>query len=97
MAEWNTFARHDDFRFAGALVDLHLTDRMADFGGKAVIDYLREQHPHIRIMLMSAGLPGGDVVMMPHDYGVRVVFLKDELGALEMRLRQAVKRMLDGP
>jgi hypothetical protein len=97
MADWNAFVRLGDFRFAGALVDLHLTDRMADFGGKAVIDYLREHHPHIRIMLMSAGLPGGDVVTMPQEYGVRLVFLKDELGALEMRLRPAVKRLLDGP
>jgi DNA-binding response OmpR family regulator len=97
MAEWNAFVRRGDFRFAGALVDLHLTDRMADFEGKAVIDYLREHHPHIRIMLMSAGLPGGDIGTMPQEYGVRRVFLKDEAGALELYLRPAVRRLLDDP
>jgi hypothetical protein len=58
LAGWNDFVRNgglDDVR--GVLVDLHLTATLADRQGYVIADYLRDTHPSIPAIVMTAAPP----------------------------------------
>jgi CheY-like chemotaxis protein len=95
LAEWRRLLREKgrNLDFDAAIVDLHLTEHDDDCGGLDVLEYLRDNHPEIPAILLTAHIKPGIVEDMKEKYRIALIIHKDESGSIA-DIRNAVTRVL---
>jgi DNA-binding response OmpR family regulator len=77
----------------GAVIDLHLTDRL-DSAGLEILSYIRDRRPGIPRMLITASPPAGSQEQMRKTYGLFDIVVKGADGYSANGVREAVSHML---
>jgi CheY-like chemotaxis protein len=78
----------------GALIDLHLTDRL-DSAGLEVLAYIRDRRPDLPRLLITASPPPGSQEKMRQTYGIMDTIIKGADGYSTNGVRDAVGQMFD--
>jgi DNA-binding response OmpR family regulator len=80
--------------FDGALIDLHLTDRL-DSAGLEVLAYIRDRRPDLPRLMITASPPPGSQEKMRQTYGIMDTLIKGADGYSANGVRDAVGLMFD--
>jgi CheY-like chemotaxis protein len=80
--------------FDGALIDLHLTDRL-DSAGLEVLSYIRDRRPDLPRLLITASPPPGSQEHIRRTYGIVDTLVKGADGYSASGVRDAVGLMFD--
>lgn len=78
----------------GALIDLHLTDRL-DSAGLEVLAYIRDRRPELPRLMITASPPPGSQEKMRQTYGIMDTLIKGADGYSANGVRDAVSQMFD--
>jgi DNA-binding response OmpR family regulator len=78
----------------GALIDLHLTDRL-DSAGLEVLAYIRDRRPDLPRLMITASPPPGSQEKMRQTYGIMDTLIKGADGYSANGVRDAVGLMFD--
>jgi response regulator RpfG family c-di-GMP phosphodiesterase len=78
----------------GALIDLHLTERL-DSAGLEVLAYIRDRRPELPRMLITASPPAGSQEQMRRVYGIIDTLVKGADGYSASGVRDAVGQMFN--
>jgi DNA-binding response OmpR family regulator len=78
----------------GALIDLHLTDRL-DSAGLEILAYIRDRRPDLPRLLITASPPPGSQEKMRQTYGIMDTLIKGADGYSTSGVRDAVGLMFD--
>nr|BFE63476.1 hypothetical protein GCM10020063_080020 [Dactylosporangium thailandense] len=78
----------------GALIDLHLTERM-DSAGLEVLAYIRDRRPELPRVLITASPPPGSQEQMRRVYGIMDILVKGADGYSANGVRDAVAQMFN--
>lgn len=77
----------------GAVIDLHLTDRL-DSAGLEILSFIRDQRPSLPRLLITASPPPGSQEQMRRTYGLFDIVVKGADGYSANGVRDAVTHML---
>jgi Response regulator of citrate/malate metabolism len=78
----------------GALIDLHLTDRL-DSAGLEVLAYIRDRRPDLPRLMITASPPAGSQEKMRQTYGIIDTLIKGADGYSANGVRDVVGMMFD--